>query len=248
MKGEKYFKRIELKYLINSEQQRYLLEEMKRYMKEDEFGKSVINSLYFDTPDFYLVRRSLQKPAYKEKLRIRSYGRANHETKVFIELKKKYKSVVYKRRIKLSEGEAMDYMERNIYSKEQSQILKEIDYFKKLHANLSPKMLISCDREAFFAKDDSEFRITFDKNIKYRQDNLSLCDKISGNPIINDDEALMEIKVVGGMPIWMTRLLSEKRIFKTSFSKYGKAYKMSKLRKLEKDDIYNQEEYFKIAI
>ena len=124
MKGEKYFKRIELKYLINLEDQKYLLEEMCKYMKEDEFGKSIVNSLYFDTPDFYLIRRSLQKPAYKEKLRIRSYGRANHETKVFIELKKKYKSVVYKRRVKLSEKEAMDYMKRNIYPKEQSQILK----------------------------------------------------------------------------------------------------------------------------
>jgi len=100
---------------------------MKRYMKEDEFGKSVVNSLYFDTPDYYLIRNSLQKPAYKEKIRIRSYGRANHETKVFIELKKKYKSVVYKRRLKLREGEAMDYMERDIYPKEQSQILKEIE-------------------------------------------------------------------------------------------------------------------------
>ena len=109
MKGEKYFKRIELKYLINSSQQKYLLDEMKRYMKEDEFGKSVVNSLYFDTPDFYLIRNSLQKPAYKEKIRIRSYGRANHETKVFIELKKKYKSVVYKRKVRLREGEAMDY-------------------------------------------------------------------------------------------------------------------------------------------
>lgn len=104
MKGEKYFKRIELKYLINSSQQKYLLDEMKRYMKEDEFGKSVVNSLYFDTPDFYLIRNSLQKPSYKEKLRIRSYGRANHEIKVFIELKKKYKSVVYKRRVRLREG------------------------------------------------------------------------------------------------------------------------------------------------
>jgi hypothetical protein len=248
MKGEKYFKRIELKYLINSSQQKYLLDEMKRYMKEDEFGKSVVNSLYFDTPDFYLIRNSLQKPAYKEKIRIRSYGRANHETKVFIELKKKYKSVVYKRRLKLREGEAVDYMERDIYPKEQSQILKEIDYFKKLHANLSPKMLISCNREAFFAKDDSEFRITFDKNIIYSQDNLSLCNKVFGKAIIKDDETLMEIKVVGGMPLWMTKLLSEKRIFKTSFSKYGKAYKMSKLKKLEKGDIYNQEEYLKIAI
>lgn len=109
MKGEKYFKRIELKYIINSSQQKYLLDEMKRYMKEDEFGKSVVNSLYFDKPDFYLIRNSLQKPAYKEKLHIRSYGRANNETKVFIELKKKYKSVVYKSRLKLKEGEAMDY-------------------------------------------------------------------------------------------------------------------------------------------
>lgn len=248
MKGEKYFKRIELKYLINLEDQKYLLEEMCKYMKEDEFGKSIVNSLYFDTPDFYLIRRSLQKPAYKEKLRIRSYGRANHETKVFIELKKKYKSVVYKRRVKLSEKEAMDYMKRNIYPKEQSQILKEVDYFKKIHQNLSPKMLISCNREAFFGKDDPEFRITLDRNILYRQDNLSLCDSVYGNAIIDDNMALMEIKVVGGMPIWVTRLLSKRGIFKTSFSKYGNAYKMSKLNKENQNGVYGQEQYYKIAI
>ena len=109
-------------------------------------------------------------------------------------------------------------------------------------------MLISCNREAFFGKDDPEFRITLDINILYRQDNLSLCDSVYGNAIIDDNMALMEIKGVGGMAIWVTRLLSKRGIFKTSFSKYGNAYKMSKLNKENQNGVYGQEQYYKIAI
>ena len=148
----------------------------------------------------------MQKPTYKEKLRVRSYGVATHDTKVYIELKKKFKSVVYKRRVALKEKEAMDYLEKGILPKKQNQILKEIDYFCKVNEGIMSKMYISCEREAYFSKLDKNFRITFDKNIIYRQDNLSLCEKPYGNKILKEDMILMEVKCVGGMPQHLCQL------------------------------------------
>ena len=193
MNSPNIFKRTEIKYIISKEQQEKLLNVMNEYMDMDEFGENIINSIYFDTPTSSLIRKSMQKPTYKEKLRVRSYGVATHDTKVYIELKKKFKSVVYKRRVALKEKEAMDYLEKGILPKKQNQILKEIDYFCKVNEGIMSKMYISCEREAYFSKLDKNFRITFDKNIIYRQDNLSLCEKPYGNKILKEDMILMEV-------------------------------------------------------
>lgn len=218
------FKRYELKYMITEEQKEALLKLFEEHMMPDEYGKYTIFNLYFDTPDYLLIRRSIEKPVYKEKLRARSYGQTQHDENIFLELKKKYKHVVYKRRITLDEETMMGYFSDH-ENLPDTQIGKEIDYFKSLYNQIAPRVFIAYDRMAFFGKERDDLRITFDEDIIWRTDNLSLCSKKYGERILEDGEVLMEIKVVGGMPLWLSHFLAEQKIYKTSFSKYGRAYK-----------------------
>lgn len=218
------FKRSEIKYLISQEQYKHIRREMAEHMKGDEFGRSNICSIYFDTPDYLLARRSIEKPVYKEKLRLRSYGTVLPESKVFVEIKKKYDSVVYKRRISMEYQEAADYLLRGVEVKD-SQISHEIDFFLARYSNLRPSVFLSYEREAFYAADDHEFRITFDENILWRDYDISLGKGIYGQPVLKKDQILMEIKTGSSIPLWMTEILSKYHIYKTSFSKYGNAYR-----------------------
>ena len=223
MKDQMIFKRYEMKYMLNRMQFEELKEEMEQYMIADEHGKSTICSLYFDTPTFLLIRRSLEKPVYKEKLRLRSYGVADADTIVFVELKKKYDSVVYKRRVGMTEWDA----ERYLLQHEQvmdTQITREIDYCMTNYEKLAPSILLSYEREAYYGKGDHDFRVTFDQNILWRDYDLSLCKGIYGRPLLSEDQVLMEVKTAGGIPMWMVKFMSERRIYKTSFSKYGMSY------------------------
>jgi SPX domain protein involved in polyphosphate accumulation len=223
MKDQMIFKRYEIKYMISAKQLAIIKEAFKEHMIADVHGKSTICSLYYDTPDFRLIRRSLEKPVYKEKLRVRSYGVSNPDSLVFVELKKKYKSVVYKRRISLPEKDATEYLSTGV-AKSQSQITNEIDYALKFYHPLVPSMLLSYDREAYYGKDNHEFRITFDSNVLWRDYDLSLCKGIYGNEILQPDQIIMEVKTADAIPLWLVKLLSEHHIYKTSFSKYGTAY------------------------
>ncbi len=218
------FKRHEIKYMITTEQFSTIKDTFSEYMIADKHGKNTICSLYYDTPDFLLIRRSIEHPVYKEKLRLRSYGVAKSETPVFVELKKKYKKVVYKRRILLPEREAMTYLSCGQIEKT-SQITKELDYFMEFYKNLQPTMFLSYSREAFYAKDNPEFRITFDTDILWRNYDLCLTKGIYGTPVLEPDKILMEIKTADAIPLWLVQLLSEHKIYKTSFSKYGTAYR-----------------------
>ena len=169
------FKRYELKYLITKEQKELIQKAFDPYMKMDDYGRSTICNIYFDTPDSLLIRRSLEKPVYKEKLRVRSYGTATNSSAVFVELKKKYKSVVYKRRVSVKEHEAMDYLCKGVPLPMQNQITDEIDYACEFYGNLEPAVYLSYEREAFYGKEDGELRITFDENILWRDTDISLC-------------------------------------------------------------------------
>lgn len=224
MKSNNIFERYEIKYLVTNRQRRTIMRIMQQYMKPDEYGKSTICNIYYDTPDYYLIRHSLEKPVYKEKLRVRSYGRASSRDNVFVELKKKYNEVVYKRRISLPERDAMFYLGSDASGGLDGQIGSEIDYFRFFYRDLAPKVYISYDREAFYDKEDDSFRVTFDENIMWRDRDLSLTKPAFGRRILPPDTSLMEVKTSGGIPLWMTAVLSENGIFKTSFSKYGRAY------------------------
>ncbi len=224
MTSNNVFERYEIKYLITNSQRKTVMNAMENYMKPDAYGKSTICNIYYDTPDYYLIRHSLEKPVYKEKLRVRSYGRADSRDNVFVELKKKYQEVVYKRRITLPEREAMFYLGSDAYGGLDGQIGSEIDYFRFFYKELAPKVYISYDREAFYEKEDDSFRVTFDENIMWRDRDLSLTEAPYGRKILPPGTSLMEVKTSGGIPLWMTSVMSENGIFKTSFSKYGRAY------------------------
>lgn len=218
------FKRYELKYMLTTEQKQKILDAMEPHMALDRFGRTTIRNLYFDTDSYRLIRHSIEKPAYKEKLRIRSYHQTTPHSTVFVELKKKYKHVVYKRRVSLSEKEAMDWLCRRKQCGTETQISAEIDYFLDYYETLHPTVFLSYEREAYFSKDGSDFRVTFDDHILCRQDDFSLRSEVYGTSILPKGMILMEIKCSGGIPLWMTQVLSKEHIYKTSFSKYGTAY------------------------
>lgn len=217
------FKRYELKYMLTREQKLRILQAMEPYMALDSYGRTTIRNIYFDTDTYRLVRRSIERPAYKEKLRIRSYARAQAESAVFVELKKKYHSVVYKRRIAMPEREAMDWVCGGHCPKE-NQISREVDYFLQFYGSVRPAVFLSYQREAYYAGDGADFRVTFDDTILCRLEDLSLGSEVYGTPLLPEGMTLMEIKCSGGIPLWMTRILSRERIYKTFFSKYGTAY------------------------
>lgn len=237
MSYQSVFKRYELKYMLTLEQKQHLLAVMDPHMSIDKYGRTTIRNIYFDTDTYQLIRRSIEKPTYKEKLRIRSYELAAPDTKVFVELKKKYKNVVYKRRISMSERDAMGWLTGRNESPKHSQISAEIDYFLKYYKDLHPAVYISYEREAYYCRDGGDFRVTFDENILARQTDLSLCSEPYGIPLLDDGLVLMELKCSGGIPLWMARALSDEHIYKTSFSKYGTAYEKNIFPSLMNDSI-----------
>lgn len=224
MKNQMIFQRYELKYLLTLRQQQALLAAMQAHMEPDPYSHSSIRNLYLDTPDFRLIRRSLEKPVYKEKLRIRSYGRAEPEEQVFVELKKKYRSVVYKRRLTMAQGAALDCAAgRGAWP--DSQVGGELAYAAAFYPGLAPAVFLSYERDSFRGREDGELRVTFDTAVRYRRRELTLASDPWGTAILPPDQVLMEVKAARALPLWLARALSEARVYRTSFSKYGSAYR-----------------------
>ncbi len=194
------FQRYELKYLLNRQEKEQMLRIMAPYMRLDDYGRTTIRNIYFDTDNYRLIRSSLERPAYKEKLRIRSYQAAGPEDPVFVELKKKYLSVVYKRRLTLSEEQAMDTFRTGDALPVHSQIADEIDYFRDYYASLQPTVFLSYEREAYYDLDGGDFRVTFDENILYREEDLCLGSCVYGTPLLDAGQTLMEIRPPAAFP------------------------------------------------
>lgn len=233
------FERQEYKYIMNKRQKEKLLKAMKEHnMFLDSYGRTTIRNIYFDTPDYRLIRRSIESPVYKEKLRVRSYELAHGDSTVFVELKKKYDHIVYKRRIPLKTNQAEDWLSGKTGRPVNTQIAKEIDYFLQFYKTLKPAIFLSYEREAYFRKTDSDLRITFDENILSRQTDMSLKADVSGEYVFPPELTLMEIKCSGAMPKWLSKALCKNGLFKTSFSKYGNAYINSIYPNLRKDAYY----------
>uniref|UniRef100_UPI00331BA730 VTC domain-containing protein n=1 Tax=Clostridium tertium TaxID=1559 RepID=UPI00331BA730 len=104
-----------------------------------------------------------------------------------------------------------------------NQVLNEIEYHISNH-DIHPTVYISYSRKAFFAKNDNDFRITFDSNIITRRDNLFLEDGSFGDRLLDKKHYLMEVKILGAIPVWFTKILSDLEIYNTHFSKYGNEY------------------------
>lgn len=234
MKNIQYtFKRNEVKYIVNADQKRALLKAIGEKIYPDDYARYTICNLYCDTPDSRLIRKSIEKPAYKEKMRIRSYGQAKATDPVFVELKKKYQGIVYKRRMTMLEQDSWSYF--NQQHAQPSQIEKEMIYFLQYYKTIRPMMYIAYDREEYSGKAEDGLRITFDDHILWRTSDLNLRSEVYGHALLEEGTSILEIKVSNAMPLWLTTALSENQIYKTSFSKYGKAYTAKTKKEQQKE-------------
>ena len=220
------FERVEKKYIISSSQYDSLMQTIPELCVPDIYPESDICSVYSDTPDHLLIRRSLDKPVYKEKLRIRSYDVPTGDSPVFVELKKKLLGTVYKRRISLKYSDAMEFLNSGgKCKKDLSQIEKEIAYCFDLYRSLQPAMFISYHRKSFVGVNDYGLRITFDNDVLSRTTDLELAKGIWGDEVLAEGHYIMEIKTLNSMPLRLAEALDKNRIFPGSFSKYGTAYR-----------------------
>lgn len=219
------FKRYEKKYLLTKEQYEQLLSGMEGHIRKDAYGSYAIHNIYFDTPDHALIRASLDKPFYKEKLRLRSYGVPTPDTPVFLEIKKKYNGIVYKRRTTLSLEEAENYLYSHTDKEGSGQVLREIDWLFARYP-LKPSVYLVYDRLAYCGIEDDSLRITFDTNIRGRDERLKLTEGTDGIELLDPDTVLMEVKFIGAMPLWMSRLFASLKIYPSPFSKYGIYYRL----------------------
>ena len=221
--------RTEVKYILSKEQVAYLRERLKPFMVEDEYGLSTIASLYFDTPDYRLIRTSLEKPKFKEKIRLRSYGIATPTSTVYLELKRKSMGIVYKRRAATTIEETRRFFAGEGDVPGDGQISREIKYFRDFYGTLVPAMMIIYDRIAY-KQINGDLRLTLDFNPRYRQDDLELTREMYGKPLLPEGSAILEVKIQDACPLWLAKILDEGKIYKGSFSKYGEAYKRQLLQ------------------
>lgn len=220
-----FFRRIEQKYVLTENEYKNLLKKIEKHLEKDIYYESTICNIYFDTENNDLIINSLEKPTFKQKVRLRSYEVPQKQDKVFLELKGKYHGVVFKRRVKMTLEEFYNYIDKGI--KTNNQVMEEIDYtFKKY--NLKPKLFLAYDRKSYFDKDNNTFRITFDTNLRSRTNNLRLEYGDSGETYNEEKFYIMELKSLNAMPLWFTEILSELKIYPKSFSKYGNIYKKLK--------------------
>ncbi|MGN0665060.1 MAG: polyphosphate polymerase domain-containing protein [Huintestinicola sp.] len=218
------FKRYEKKYLLTPEQYDSFILRLSEYMTIDRYGLHTICNIYYDTDDYRLIRASINKPVYKEKFRVRSYGVPSDDSMIFAEIKKKYKGIVYKRRIAGSYSAVDAFVNNCTYiDGENVQIQNEIRYMLD-RIPLRPKAFIGYDRTALHELSGTELRVTFDRNIRWRTHELDLRAGDHGQSVTDDDIIIMEVKVPKAMPLWMITLLSENHIKPVSFSKYGTCY------------------------
>lgn len=222
-------KRYEMKYIMSPEQTAYFKESVAGHMKIDKFGLTSIASLYYDTPNYRLIRTSVEKPPFKEKIRLRSYGIATDTSPVFLELKRKAYGIVYKRRVQstIPLVNKFFYGEGDICAG--GQINREITTFRDYYQTLVPACLIVYDRVAYF-QPDGDLRLTIDHNPRYRYEDLNLTTSMDGNSLLKEGYTILEVKVQQAVPLWLSAILTKGHIYKGSFSKYGEAYRQQLLK------------------
>lgn len=226
------FNRYEHKYMLDGETFSKVIRVMSDHMEPDAYNAGMkpytIANIYFDTPDDYLIRTSLSRPEYREKLRLRSYGVPNSDTMVYLEIKKKYRGIVNKRRTSLALNEAYDFLATGKAPEPKEymngQVLRELEYFMSVY-DLAPKLYLAYDRIAYFEKGNGDLRISFDTNIRTRRHDLALENGDYGENLLDSDAYLMEIKTSLAKPLWLSHMLTDLGIQRKSFSKYGTEFK-----------------------
>ena len=211
--NQEVFRRIEKKYIVDEPTYEKLIKKLDGHFVKDRYYKSTICNIYYDTPSHQLVRNSIEKPVYKEKLRVRSYGVPNDEDMVFVELKKKYKGVVYKRRIEMTLAQTRDFFAGKDVPHDNPQIENELKYFLKFYEGIAPAMYLSYDRLAYCGAEDPSLRLTFDTHILYREEQKELDKGIWGKELLPAGMRVMEIKIPNAMPLWLSARLDELEIY-----------------------------------
>ena len=231
------FDRTEQKYLLSMDDYRKLMDKLENHLEEDEYFRSKIANIYLDDELYSLISESMERPVFKEKMRVRSYGSG----KAFVEIKRKYKGQVYKRRVAMTECEAMDFV--NLGRKPSGtteadcRIINEEEYFINFH-KCRPMMYVAYDRISYKGRELPDLRITFDTDVRYRKEKLSLTDTGTETVILgagldfndqdgrnlSDKKYIMEIKTNGALPLWLSEMLDSLKIYPASFSKYANAY------------------------
>lgn len=222
-------KRYEMKYLLNPEQTEYFKKSVEGHMKIDNFGLTSIASLYYDTPNYRLIRTSIEKPPFKEKIRLRSYGLATDSSPVFLELKRKAYGIVYKRRVRSTIPLVQKFFDCEGDICAGGQINKEITTFRDYYESLVPACMIIYDRIAYF-EPGGDLRLTIDHNPRYRYDDLDLRVSMDGTSLLDEGWTILEVKVQQAVPLWLSAILTKGHIYKNSFSKYGEAYRQQLLK------------------
>ena len=222
-------KRYEMKYIMSPEQTEYFKKSVEGHMKIDKFGLTSIASLYYDTPNYRLIRTSVEKPAFKEKIRRRSYGIATDTSPVFLELKRKAYGIVYKRRVQSTIPLVKKFFDCEGDICAGGQINREITAFRDYYQTLVPACMIIYDRVAYF-QPDGDLRLTIDHNPRYRYEDLDLRCSMDGTSLLKDGYTILEVKVQQAVPLWLSDILTKGRIYKGSFSKYGEAYRQQLLK------------------
>lgn len=229
--AQEVFRRTETKYLLSREKYKALLQRIIPYLERDKYFRGTNCSIYFDSDDKYLAIHSLEKPLYKEKVRIRSYNVPKSlNDPIFIEIKKKYKGIGYKRRVGVTLGGFYEYLRTGELETKNPQIKAELDYCFNLY-DLKPALYLAYDRLSYCAKDDASFRLTFDHNVRHRQHDLRLERGDRGELYFENGEIVMEVKVTNAYPLWFTKALANLEIYPASFSKYGRVWQKIEQRK-----------------
>ena len=241
----KVFRRIEKKYLVSEADLKRFLKICGKNLKKNKYFASTVCSLYFDTKNDDLIIKSIDKPDkpnFKEKIRLRSYDVPGMKDYVFFEIKTKHREgkdrIGDKRRFQLLLSDYYDWTKGKVSLEEIAkkkvektndvQIAREIEYVIK-YLELQPKILICSERESYEGAEDSQLRVTIDKNLRYRTKKLRLEKGSEGREFFEDEKnSILEIKTAGGMPMWLVRALNELKIYPQGFSKYGKIYQKMK--------------------
>lgn len=239
------FNRFEKKYFVKEEQMTRVLSEIEKHMTPDKNNLNretySICNIYFDTENDDLIRTSLSKPVYKEKVRLRTYGVPKKDDIAFLEIKKKVQGLVNKRRTKIKIQDAYRFIENGgkigVEQYMNVQVLRELSFMTQKY-KLYPKVMIAYDRMAYFEKQNPDLRVSFDTNIRSRRNYLKLEEGTQGEPLLEAGTWLMEIKTAKAMPLWLTGLLSGEQIRQVSFSKYGTEFKNYLSSKKNKEVIY----------
>lgn len=217
------FERVEKKFILTSEQAERLMQDLTAYMAVDQYGEHTIRNLYYDTEHYDLIRASVMKPAYKAKFRVRAYGKKAEDTQIFAELKKKYRGIVYKRRIAASPEEMTRFLQGETLLGADAQIQRELHRYLQEHP-IQPRVFLAYERVALYGLEDASLRMTLDRHLRFRTEHLERFTDDSGMLICPDDPVILEIKLMHAAPLWLARLLSRHHIYMSSFSKYGTCY------------------------